>query len=56
MPELYPDIHVALVTPLRLLLNNQEYILVEDPYSGHPDLQPGWNAYSASGDVTAELV
>jgi N-acetylated-alpha-linked acidic dipeptidase len=27
-----------------------------DPFSAHPDLLPGWNAYSGSGDVTAEVV
>ncbi|MDA0709011.1 MAG: M28 family peptidase [bacterium] len=47
---------VALVTPLRMPLNNQEHILAEDPYSSHPDLTPGWVAFSGSGDVTAEIV
>ena len=56
LPELDPDIQVALVTPIRLPLNNQEYILEEDPFSAHPDLRPGWNAFSASGDVTGEVV
>ena len=56
LPRLYPDIDVALVTPIRLPLNNQEYILPEDPFSSHPDLTPGWNAYSGSGDVTAQVV
>lgn len=30
--------------------------LAEDPAAAHPDLTWGWNAYSASGDVTAEVV
>ena len=30
--------------------------LAEDPASAHPDLTWGWNAYSASGDVTSEVV
>jgi len=47
---------VALVTPIRLPLNAQEYMLEDDPYSSHPALGPGWVAYSGSGDVTAELV
>jgi len=55
-PFLDPDIDVALVRPLRLPLNNQEYVLDEDPFSAHPDARPGWNAYSASGDVTGEVV
>ena len=56
LPLLDPEIDVALVTPLRMPLNNQEYILEEDPYSSHPGLTPGWNAFSASGDVTAQVV
>lgn len=47
---------VALVTPIRLPLNAQEYIVEDDPYSAHPALRPGWVAYSGSGDVTAGLV
>ncbi|MCC7262028.1 MAG: M20/M25/M40 family metallo-hydrolase [Candidatus Latescibacteria bacterium] len=56
LPRPAPEVSVALVTPIRLPLNNQEYILKEDPYSAHPDLGPAWNAFSASGDVTAEVV
>jgi N-acetylated-alpha-linked acidic dipeptidase len=56
LPELDPEIYVALVTPIRLPLNIQEYILDEDRFSAHPDLRPGWNAFSASGDVTGEMV
>jgi len=48
--------HVALVTPVRRLLNQQEDILPDDPYSGHPDLEPAWLAYSGSGDVTGQVV
>lgn len=48
--------YIALVTPTRMPLNNQENILKEDPYSAHPDLTPGWVAFSGSGDVTAEIV
>jgi N-acetylated-alpha-linked acidic dipeptidase len=47
---------IELVTPIRQPLNQQEYILKEDPYSSHPDLWKGWNAFSGSGDVTAEVV
>lgn len=50
------DSDVALVTPIRLPLNNQEYLLEEDRFSSHPDLKEGWNAFSGSGDVTAEVV
>ena len=49
------EIEVELVMPIRMPLNNQEYVLTEDPYSAQ-DVGPGWNAYSGSGDVTAEVV
>lgn len=49
------EIAIELVTPIRLPLNNQEYILPEDPFS-QQDVGPGWNSYSGSGDVTAEVV
>jgi len=47
---------VELVSPKRKPLNQQEDLLSEDPYSGHPNLWKGWNAFSGSGDVTAEVV
>ncbi|MCH7396958.1 M28 family peptidase [Belliella sp. DSM 107340] len=47
---------VEIVRPMRKPLNQQEYILEDDPYSAHPDLWKGWNAFSGSGDVTAEVV
>ncbi len=56
MPHHLPSSRVALVTPIRLPLNDQEYIVEQDPFSAHPDLTPGWNAYSASGDVTGTVV
>lgn len=55
-PESAHDTRVELVTPVRKPLNLQEYILEEDPFSAHPDLGPGWNAYSGSGDVTGQVV
>lgn len=47
---------VSIVKPHRLPLNNQEDILVEDPYSSHPNLKPGWNAWSGSGKAVGEVV
>jgi N-acetylated-alpha-linked acidic dipeptidase len=47
---------VALVTPVRMPLNNQENILPEDRFSDDPALRSGWNAFSGSGDVTGEVV
>ncbi|PHN02642.1 M28 family peptidase [Flavilitoribacter nigricans] len=49
------EIEIELVTPIRMPLNNQEYILEADPFS-QQDVGPGWNSYSGSGDVTAEVV
>ena len=39
---------------LSLAVNEKN--LLEDPATAHADLSYGWNAYSGSGDVTAELV
>lgn len=47
---------VELVTPIRQPLNQQENSIDEDPFSSDPTLWKGWNAYSGSGDVTAEVV
>jgi len=55
-PEAAHDVDVALVTPVRRPLNRLEYVLEADRFSAHPDLDPAWNAYSGSGDVTAEVV
>lgn len=50
------EIELELVTPIRLPLNTKEYILSADPFSAHPDIAQGWNSYSGSGDVTAQVV
>ena len=50
------SVEISLVRPLRMPLNNQEYILEEDPYTQDPDLVHGWNAYSGSGEITSEIV
>jgi N-acetylated-alpha-linked acidic dipeptidase len=47
---------VEIVSPDRIALTNREPALDEDPFTAHPELLPGWNAYSGSGDVTAEVV
>src|SRR5690554_493152 len=47
---------VEIIQPIRRPLNQQEYILEEDPFSSYPNLWKGWNAYSGSGDVTADVV
>ena len=56
LPQLTDDITAAIVTPEPMALANQEPVLPEDRFSGHPDLLNGWNAYSGSGDVTAQVV
>ena len=47
---------VEVITPEEIVLDQQERVLEEDPYSNHPELKKGWNAYSGSGEVTAEIV
>jgi N-acetylated-alpha-linked acidic dipeptidase len=47
---------LAVVAPEQVDLDLQEDVLPEDPFSGHPELTVGWNAYSGSGEVTAEVV
>ncbi len=56
LPELTDDVEVHIVTPVAMRLSNREPALPEDRFSGHPDLLNGWNAFSGSGDVTAEVV
>ena len=50
------DTRIEIVRPIRIPLNNKEYIHDEDTFSAHEAISPGWNAYSGSGDVTAEVV
>jgi N-acetylated-alpha-linked acidic dipeptidase len=64
--DIYPyDIYMSdgpgesvleIITPDEIVLDQQEDALAEDPYSDHPELLKGWNAYSGSGEVTAEVV
>ncbi len=48
--------HLELVEPVRRTLPTREAPLDADPWTRNPDHEPGWNAYSASGDVTASPV
>lgn len=50
------DAELELISPIRQTLSIQEPQVRGDTYSGNPALGPGWNAYSGSGDVTAEVV
>lgn len=47
---------VEIVAPEPEVLPLKEPRLAEDPYTDDPALDPGWLAYSASADVTAEVV
>ena len=50
------EVSIEIVRPKREPLNNKEYILEEDLYTEDKRLNHGWNAYSGTGDVTAEVV
>lgn len=56
LPQLTDDVEAHIVTPEAMRLSNREAALPEDRFSGHPDLLNGWNAFSGSGDATAEVV
>ncbi len=47
---------VELITPERVMLPVKESAVAGDPFSSHPEVSIGWNAYSASGEVTGEVV
>lgn len=49
-------VEAEIVAPTRERLVNREPAVAGDEFSGHPDLLPAWNAFSGSGDVTAEVV
>ncbi|MBL7876838.1 MAG: M28 family peptidase [Cyclobacteriaceae bacterium] len=56
LPVMPGTAYVELVEPIRLPLNNKEYIHKEDPFSSDANLPVGFNAYSGTGDVTGEVV
>ncbi len=47
---------IEIVTPSRDILNQKEDIILDDPFTMDPELWKGWNAFSGSGDVTAQVV
>jgi N-acetylated-alpha-linked acidic dipeptidase len=47
---------LEMVAPTRATLAIKEPVLAEDPDSGDADLTPTFNAYSADGDATGEVV
>ena len=53
----YPTSHLLEMTsPVHYYAQLKEPALAEDPTSNDPDQLPTYNAYSASGDITAPLV
>jgi len=56
LPVMPGTASAEIVEPIRIPLNNKEYIHKEDPFSSDPNLHMGYNAYTGSGDVTAEVV
>ncbi|WP_100626782.1 M28 family peptidase [Algoriphagus formosus] len=47
---------LEIVSPVQMKLSQQEKVLDEDPFTKDDRLHLGFNAYSGSGDVTAEVV
>lgn len=47
---------IEIITPTQQTIDQQETVLEADPFSADPTLWKGWNAYSGSGDVTAQVV
>lgn len=56
LPSTPGESFIEIVTPVRQTLTQKEDILEEDPFSSDPLLWKGWNSFSGSGDVTAEVV
>ena len=47
---------LQIISPVQMTLSQKEGVLDEDPFSSDPRLHLGFNAFSGSGDVTAEVV
>ncbi|EAZ82845.1 M28 family peptidase [Algoriphagus machipongonensis] len=56
LPNHPGESHLEIVSPVKMTLSQQEAILEEDPFSADDRLYLGFNAFSGSGDVTAEVV
>ncbi len=56
LPPRPGEIAVEIVSPVRESLKIKEDAVDGDSFSSHEALRPGWNAFSGSGDVTAEIV
>jgi N-acetylated-alpha-linked acidic dipeptidase len=47
---------LQIISPVQMTLSQKEGALPDDPFSTDPRLHLGFNAFSGSGDVTAEVV
>ena len=47
---------IEIVKPIRMPLNQWEYIVEEDSFSEHSMLTKGYNSWSGSGDITGEVI
>jgi N-acetylated-alpha-linked acidic dipeptidase len=47
---------LQIISPVQMTLSQKEGEIAEDPFSKDPRLHLGFNAFSGSGDVTAEVV
>lgn len=47
---------VQIAKPMRLDIEIKEPVLEEDRYTNSIELMPGWNAWSGSGEIAAEVV
>ena len=56
MSKVPGESYLEIVEPKRQPLSMMEDVVEEDPYSSDKDLWKGWNAYSGSGEVTAEII
>jgi N-acetylated-alpha-linked acidic dipeptidase len=56
LPNHPGESHLEIVSPVKMTLSQQEAILDEDPFTSDDRLYLGFNAFSGSGDVTAEVV
>jgi N-acetylated-alpha-linked acidic dipeptidase len=50
------SVHAEIVLPDAVPLKLTEDVIAADPFSHDAEQHPGWNAYSASGAVTAQIV
>ncbi len=56
LPNHPGESHLEIVSPVKMTLSQQEAILDEDPFTADDRLYLGFNAFSGSGDVTADVV